>query len=73
MTIPTMGMTVHSPPNQCWTAEYQSKVNGRKTNPRIGQRTVLKTPTNQLEQNQTTKIVIRGTNKANSINNNGIP
>ena len=38
ITRPTIGQSVHSPPNQRWTAEYQSSVVGRKMKPTIGQR-----------------------------------
>ena len=35
-TRPTTGQSVHAPPNQWWTAEYQSRVVGRKMKPRMG-------------------------------------
>ena len=41
---PTMGQNVHWPPNQWWTAVYQSSVVGRKKKPRTGQSPVLKMP-----------------------------
>ena len=48
MTSPTIGHSVHCPPNQCWTAVNQRKLVGRKTKPRIGQRGVSNIPLNQV-------------------------
>ena len=57
---PTIGHKDHTPPNQCWTAEYQSSVVGRKMNPRIGQSTVLNMPWNQPVKNHRKAITTRG-------------
>ena len=55
-----MGHKDHTPPNQCWTAVYQSNVVGKKMNPKIGQRIVLNIPWNQLVKNQSTAMATRG-------------
>jgi hypothetical protein len=62
----------HSPPNQLWTAEYQSVAVGKRMKPSSGQRRFVNRPSNQFENNQSTRIVTRGTSNAKRIINNGI-
>jgi hypothetical protein len=59
-TRPTIGHNDQTPPNQCWTAEYQSSVVGKKMKPRIGHSTVLNMPWNQLVKNQRIAMTMRG-------------
>src|SRR3954451_14508235 len=71
MTSPTTGQSVHCPPNQCCTTEYQSSVVGRKMKPRINQSAFAKRPLNQFVKNQSRKIVSRGAISAMSARKQG--
>src|SRR5438132_7191860 len=71
-TRPTTGQKVQWPPNQLWTAEYQSSVVGRKTKPMIGQRMLSKTPRNQWVKNQRTATTNRGAARASRVMIQGI-
>src|SRR5688500_20343791 len=72
MTNPTTGQKVHRPPNQLCTAEYQRSVVGRKTNPRIGQSRLSKTPLNHVVKNQRTAATSRGAARARRDSRQGI-
>ena len=72
ITRPATGQNVQCPPNQLWTAEYQSSVVGRKTNPMIGQRRLSKTPRNQWVKNQSNATTSRGAARANKVMMHGI-
>jgi len=71
-TSPAIGIKSQCPPNECCTTEYQSVVNGRNKNPRIGQTTDGKTPSNQFVNSQSSTIVSRGNNNAINAISNGI-
>ena len=58
--MPTTGQSVHVPPNQCWTVEYQRSVVGRKTKPRMGHSSEVKRPSNQWLKNQRRATASRG-------------
>jgi hypothetical protein len=71
-TIPAIGTTPHSPLNQLCTAEYQSKLVGRKMNPSAGMSHVVKIPWNQFVNSHNATIVNRGTSTPNNRINKGI-
>ena len=62
--MPTTGQSVHVPPNQCWTVEYQRSVVGRKTKPRMGHSSEVKRPSNQWLKNQRRATASRGIRSA---------
>src|SRR5688572_29154070 len=72
ITSPVTGQNVHRPPNQLWTAEYHRSVVGRKTNPRIGQSALSKTPLNHVVKNQSSAATSRGAARARSESRHGI-
>jgi hypothetical protein len=67
-----MGIAVHSPPYQFWTAEYHNNVNGKKRNPSKGQNAVEKALSNQCVKSQSNTITILGTSNAKIRNITGI-
>src|SRR5688572_20140874 len=72
ITRPATGQNVQRPPNQLLTAEYQSRVVGRKTKPMIGQRMLSNTPRNQCVKNQRIATTRRGAARASSVMIHGI-
>ena len=71
-TIPAIGITPHSPLNQLCTAEYQSKLVGRKMKPSAGMSQVVNIPWNQFVNSHNATIVNRGTSTPNNRINKGI-
>ena len=70
--MPAIGTTLHSPPNQFCTAEYQSKLVGRKMNPSAGMSHVVNIPWNQFVNSHNATTVNRGTSTPNNRINKGI-
>ncbi len=71
-TIPTIGQSVHSPLNQWWTAEYQSRVVGRKRKPRISHSPISTTPRNHEVKIHRHATTSRGVARANIAKRQGI-
>src|ERR1700732_4550209 len=72
ITSPTTGQNVQCPPNQLCTAEYQSRVVGRKTKPITGHSRLSKTPRNQWVKNQRSATTNRGAARAIKVMRQGI-
>jgi len=70
--MPTTGHRVHAPPNQCWTAEYQSNVVGNRTKPTMGQSNEVKRPSNQWVKNQRSPTASRGAKNARTTRTQGM-
>ena len=72
MTRPTTGQSVHTPPNHCCTAVYQSSVVGRKMNPRTGHSSEGKRPSNQWVKYQSKMMASRGVKSARTRRTQGM-
>ena len=70
--MPTIGQSVHAPPNQCWTAEYHSNVVGSRTKPTMGHKSEGNSPSNQWVKNQRRPTASRGVTSARAAKMQGM-